>query len=179
MPSSQNVAGFTMLKCTVRWVDFNPRIQRSIDQRWLKPSQPFSMDQLNTSASAAQSAPSTASWDSWQETAVGYLHGFAMGLWTLVTYFFTPRVIFSHSICVALLWHLYRQGTGIKVLLPVAILEEVASYFLWWAIPNSWATILTLWASIYVYETLLGPKIFVKRNAVIVCGKSQHSTGIL
>jgi hypothetical protein len=99
------------------------------------------------------------------------VHPIVMGLWNLVCYLTTPRVILSHAICVALLWHLVRQGTGLKVILPLALVEELVTLGLWWAIPNSWATILTLAASIYVYETLLGPRIFVKKNAVLVSGE--------
>ena len=105
------------------------------------------------------------------ERSLGILHVLIMGILQILVYFLTPRVLFTHVICAGLLWQLYRQGASVREVLPVAVLEEVVTYALWWLIPNSWATILALWFAIYMYETIIGPKISLNHDAVLVSGK--------
>ena len=105
------------------------------------------------------------------EQTFGILESLSIGIMEIFVYFLTPRVLFSHAVAAGLIWQLYRQGASLKEVVPLAVLQEVVTYFLWWLIPNSFATIFAIWFSVYLYETILGPKISVRNNAVFVSGE--------
>lgn len=83
----------------------------------------------------------------------------------LLLYVVSPRVILTHVIGAGLLFDLLRQGQSKKKIVQLAFLEEVITFALWHLIPNSWATILTLYLCIHIYERIIGPRVDVNENA--------------
>ena len=89
----------------------------------------------------------------------------------LLTYAFSPRVILTHVIGAGLLFDLLRQGQDMKKLIQLAVVEEIITITLWNLIPNSWATILTLYLCIYIYERVIGPRVEILENAKLISGE--------
>jgi hypothetical protein len=88
-------------------------------------------------------------------------------------YLLTPTVGLSHLIGGCLVYSLYTQGLGFKYLAPVACLEELLSFLLWFFIPNSFCSIIAIAICIFVYEQLALPDVELRKNAVLIVGKTK------
>ena len=94
-------------------------------------------------------------------------------VWGLVRYVFHPRSLFTHLIGGGLLYGLVSQGVSMRLTVAMAILEELVFYLLWLIIPNSFSTILTLFFCIHLYEKVLGPRVEVSEDAILVSGREH------
>ena len=89
----------------------------------------------------------------------------------LLKYTFHPRVLFTHMVGGGLLFSLSQQGTSKRLVVGLALLEELVAYLLWLLIPNSFATILALAFCIQLYEKVLGPRVELSHDAILVSGE--------
>ena len=92
-------------------------------------------------------------------------------MWQLVRYGLHPRSLFTHLVGGGLLYGLASQGVSMRVTVALAVVEELVAFLLWLLIPNSFATILALAFCIQLYEKVLGPRVEVSEDAILVSGK--------
>ena len=88
----------------------------------------------------------------------------------LGSYLVTPGVVLTHVVTCVLFYSLTRQGTEVRDVVRAGILHELVTYILWLCVPNTLGTVIALYFTIYLYETLYGPKVIVRENAQLVTG---------
>lgn len=88
-------------------------------------------------------------------------------------YLLDPSTVVTHVIAAGLLCALRLQGVSRRVVALVSVAEELFAYLLWVACPSGLTTVALLWVFLSLYELILGPRLSLKENAVLISGTER------